>query len=138
VLLPALADVDQLADALGKQLADIDARRAQAVLDRVSAKARLVTAPHTWATGPVPDVVVAVVLDAAMRAYTNPQGYTQQTVADVSVSIGARSASATYFTAEEKADLRSAAGLSGLTSVALASPYPPVPRAVDDLEWLVE
>lgn len=78
--LPALADLDAFKVRLGFDLALSDEPRAQAALEDASALARAEAGvdwitdadPPALDTANIPDIVVAIVLRAARRAFINP------------------------------------------------------------------
>lgn len=84
-MLPALAPVEDLEARLGLDpgtLVDANLGRARAALADASALVRM-EARRTWvdeagALTVVPDAIVRVVLGAAQRGYTNPDGATQE------------------------------------------------------------
>lgn len=123
--LPALATLDQLAVRLGLAAGELDDdARALAVLQDASVLVRNVTR-RTWLNTEgtelldVPDIVAMVVLSAAQRAYQNPQGITQKTAGDVSMSFAARGQASVYLTETEVAMLgQYSIGTSGLRTVA--------------------
>lgn len=122
----ALVDTSELTARLGRSLDGTETTRAANVLEDAS---RLVlnVGDSTWTDDDVPDVVATVVLQVARRAFENPDGVTQKSVGDASVSYGgARQGGSTdgalYLTKEERRIVRKAAGVD-LTAVTLESPY---------------
>lgn len=65
---------------------------------------------------PLPDGAAAVVLSAAARAYTNPQGATYETIGPMSVQRP-QSSGGLYLTKAEKTALKSMAGRGGAFTV---------------------
>lgn len=86
-MLPVLASVTDLEARLGldpETLAEANLGRARAALADASALVRM-EARRTWVDAAgvlsaVPDAIVRVVLGAAMRTYTNPDGVIQESV----------------------------------------------------------
>lgn len=116
-MLPAFATTDELADRLPGGISTSDLARAQAAIDDVSALIRS-AAGENWvdennALADVPDIVVAITLRSALRAFANPTGVTQQTVGPFSESY-ANASTDVYLTAAERAMVKQAAGYSGL------------------------
>lgn len=114
--------------------------RAQAALDDASALIRNV-ANLTWVDDEgvlldtVPDIVVAICLAVAIRAYRNTDGVKQASVGDVSVTYGADSSGAAVFlTREERKAINRAIGRSDASSIPLT---PNVLPGISD-EMLVE
>jgi hypothetical protein len=113
-MLPALASAEDFADRLGRPLTEAEATQVAALLEDASTLVRL-AAGVTWVeddelVDDIPDAAVLVTLNAARRAFDNPQGISQKTVDDVSVSYGRTTQGGLYLTAEEKAIL---SGLTG-------------------------
>jgi hypothetical protein len=136
-MLPPLASVDQLGARLGSDPTGSEYERAFAVLNDVSALVRSV-AGLDWVTeddgdielDDVPDIIVAVTVAVAYRAYQNPTGATQSSVGDVSVSYGREGVTgAIYLTPDERRAVRRAAGASSAGTVELVSPYYPAASA---------
>lgn len=116
-MLPAFADTDDLADRLPGGIADVDATRAQAALDDASAIIRSV-AGKNWVDDndeleDVPDIIVTITCRAALRAFANPVGVTQETAGPFSASY-ANASSDVYLTVGERRDIKAAAGKDGL------------------------
>lgn len=106
-MLPAFATIDDLADRHPGGIADADEARAQAALDDASALIRA-AAQKTWvddndALEDVPDIVVTVCVRAALRAFVNPTGLTQETTGPFSASYG--NASTDVYLTSKEADL---------------------------------
>lgn len=76
-------------------------------------------------TTPVPLTVRAVCVEAAYRAWTNPDGLARSAMADSSIAYASgRGPEALFLTDAEKRTVRRAAGeSSGATSVTLVSPF---------------
>jgi hypothetical protein len=114
-MLPALATADDFAARLGRALTEGEAIQVAALLVDASTLVRR-AAGLSWVddaealTDDIPDDVIVITLNAARRAFDNPQGATQKSVDDVSVSYSRASAAGVYLTAEEKSIL---AGLTG-------------------------
>jgi hypothetical protein len=111
---PSFATVEQLtARVVGGQ---VDDDRAQAVLDDASARIRAETV-KTWVTdgeldADVPDIVGVVCLQAALRAYQNPERLTQEGIGTGYVQSNV--SADVYLTKAELRLVRRAAGNSGL------------------------
>lgn len=118
-MLPALVSLDGfLARVPGG--VSVDSARAAALLEDASALARA-EAGVTWTdetTGVVtglPDVVASVVMNAARRAYVNPDMLQSESVAGWSGSYSSSSPDV-YLTKGERSIIRRAVGKSGLWS----------------------
>jgi hypothetical protein len=136
--LPPLATLGAMGDRLGITFDPLapDGIRAAAALADASALVRAV-ARTTWVDAdgnlePVPPVVVQVTIAAAIRAYRNPDGYTQASVGDVSVSYGSRPGGALYLTKDEKRAVMAAAGTTTARSIPLASGWVVMQPIPDD------
>jgi hypothetical protein len=111
---PAFATVEQLtARVVGGQ---VDDGRAQAVLDDASARIRA-EAVKSWVTdgeldADTPDIVEVVCLQAALRAYQNPERLTQEGIGTGYVQSNV--SADVYLTKAELRLVRRAAGNSGL------------------------
>lgn len=116
-----LAELSDLEARLGETLSGTDSTRAEAALTDASALAKSL-GDDTWTSSNAPDAVVAVVLASAQRAYQHPDGATQKSVGDASISWTGRSGSAVFFTNDEQRTIRRAAGRS-VGTVTLESPY---------------
>ena len=139
--LPALSSVAAMETALGLEvgsLAGLDLARAEASLADASAFARtLADRPWVDAEGNVtaPETVVAIVKRAAVRDYRNPDGVSNEALAQGAYSYTyAEGQSTIYFTEDEVALIRKAAldgdgtspsGWSGTGSVYTPSAYTP-------------
>lgn len=136
-VLPSLADLEDLSVRLGLtfESGSADALRAQAALDDASALIRAEAGasftdwdvvPDSGDSAPnlIPDIVTAIALAAAYRAYQNPQGATSAQVGDVSVSYGGSAGNAAvYLTRDERIAIRKAAGRAVTGSLGLTSDY---------------
>lgn len=128
-MLPAFATLEQLtARVAGGQVNDA---RAQAVLDDASARIRA-EAVKTWVTdgeldADLPDIVVAVCLQAALRAYQNPERLTQEGIGTGYVQSNV--SADVYLTKAELRLVRRAAGNTGLWS------KPTTRGRVETSEW---
>jgi hypothetical protein len=101
-------------------LAEIDGARADFLLQQALTLAASIVSP-------VPDTAEPVILAAAGRAYSNPQGVTQETVGPYSVQ---RPQAGLYFTRAEQAILKRLGGRGGAFTV------DPTPVDVDpDVTW---
>lgn len=118
--LPALATVEDLADWVDETIAD-DNRRALAVLRHASSRVRTI-AGKTWlnededAVEDVPEDIVGVVVAAAGRAWTNPNGTQSHTIDDYTERFFESQPLGVELTEEEKEICRryNPAGSSGL------------------------
>ena len=141
--LPALVSLDDFALRLGG-LAESDEDRAQACLDDASALVRAEAGGEDWvdtegALEAVPDVIVAVCVAAAMRAFRNPEGVRTESIGTYSVAY-ADTSTAVFLTEGERRIIRRAAGISGIGSIELegewtvnpAAIYAPVDQGGDD------
>jgi hypothetical protein len=128
-VLPAFATLEQLtARVVGGQ---VDDARAQAVLDDASARIRA-EAVKSWVTdgeldADLPDIVGAVCLQAALRAYQNPERLTQEGIGTGSVQSNV--SADVYLTKAELRLVRRAAGNTGLWS------KPTTRGRVETAEW---
>lgn len=137
--LPALADVQALADRIPGGVANEDEPRAQAALEDASAAIRTHVGRSwvddegeldfgdlaLWSIDEIQRITVA----AAKRAFTNPDSVTQrtQTLGDASETVELADASSdVYLTAAEKASLNAmvavAGQVPGLASVRVVAP----------------
>lgn len=114
---PAFATLEQLtARVAGGQ---VDDARAQAVLDDASARIRA-EAVKSWVddsnalVADLPDIIVAVCLQAALRAYQNPERLTQEGIGTGYVQSNV--SADVYLTKAEMKLVRRAAGNTGLWS----------------------
>lgn len=140
----SLASLEELGIRLGVTFdpESSDGKRAQAALDDASTLVRL-EAGQDWlledsGDGDVldpemPEVISAITLAVAARGYRNPDGKTQTSVGDVSVSYSRQSGEgAIYLTKSEAKAIVKASGLGGsLTSVQVEVGYP----GVSDPYW---
>lgn len=102
---------DDLATYLGTE---VDENRAAKLLDLSMKLAASVVSP-------VPEEAEAIILTSAGRAYTNPQGLTQELVGPYQAS---RPSAGIYFTKAERSALRLLAGGGGAFSIDLLAGYP--------------
>lgn len=116
-MLPPLATVSAMETRLGLAAGAItgaDLARAEAALNDVSALVRA-EAGLTWVaddgvTITAPAEVVTVVLQAALRSYRNPDGYTGESVGDYSYQFGQAHGSVDlYLSASERGIVAAAA-----------------------------
>lgn len=126
---PPLATLADMEVRLGLVLepTEPDGLRAAAALDDASALVRLV-AGRTWLDDDneledVPPVIVQVTVAAAIRAFQNPQGFTQASIGDVSVTFSARGGGSVYLTPDERRAVIRAAGGTAARAISLASSY---------------
>lgn len=114
--------MDVTADDLGLYLGldQIDGTRAEFLLEQALLLAASIVSP-------VPDTAKPVILAAAGRAYSNPQGVAQETVGPYSVQ---RPQAGLYFTRAEQAILKRLAGRGGAFTI------DPTPTTADpDISW---
>jgi len=125
--LPPLADFEQFVQKLGYRPEGAEAARADELLMDASELARE-AAGMTWAnaaTGAllaVPRRVRGIVLEAAYRAFGNPEALSQRTIGDSSKAYhrtGVPGGEAVYLTPGEKDAIRKAAGGSSFASVGM-------------------
>jgi hypothetical protein len=145
--LPSLAPVSALEVRLGVasgSLLGADRARAQACLDDVSALVRE-AAGLTWTDAfgdlveEVPGSVVAVVCQAALRGYRNPDGLASESIGSgaYAYSYGSEAQAGIYLTDDEIRAVKKAAagaGVGSTYSVGVPSAYgerPPLP----EYEW---
>lgn len=127
-MLPPLASVTSLGLRLGITLAGADADRAAAVLDDASALIRA-EAGTAWVDeaeqlSGVPAVAESIALAVAYRAYRNPDGVSQTSLGDASVSYDRGTGqAAVYLTRDERRAVRRAAGTTAVGAIELASPW---------------
>lgn len=124
----SLASLEELSVRLGITLdaGSSDGKRAQAALDDASSLIRL-EGGQDWLVNDsgdeldpdMPEVISAITLAVAARGYRNPDGKTQTSVGDVSISYGRSGEGAIYLTRSEARAVRKASGLGGMTSVDL-------------------
>jgi len=129
--LPPLVEIDKLFAKIGYVPDAYELTRAAELLDEASELVRD-TAEKTWTdetTGVVSGVprrVRVIVVEAAYRAFTNPEGLSQRTIGDSSKSwdrAGREGGEIVYLTTEEERAIRKAAGASSLVVATLVSPY---------------
>ena len=113
--LPPFADVVALSDWLGEPISEpADIKRAEGVLRLASTLVRHETG-KSWTneTGillnPLPDALSLVTIQAAARAYSNPEGLTSESVDDAQVSRKVEGVGV-YLTTAERDLLASLAG----------------------------
>lgn len=142
-MLPALVSLHQFADRLPGGV-DGDEARAQAALDDASAEVRAaVDGEETWVDEDgllteVPDIVQVVTIAVARRAFVNPEGISQESVAAYGVSYATGSGDV-YLTRKERQKVRRAVGLSSLGTIELGSPHPladALPGGVQPKGWI--
>lgn len=128
---PPLADFESLCRKLGYAPEDEERDRAEDLLDDASELIRDV-AGKTWlvtttnALDGVPRRVARICVEAAYRAFTNPEALTQRTIGDSSKAYdraGREGGEAVYLTAAEEKAVVKAAGGSSFASITLTSPY---------------
>jgi nucleotide-binding universal stress UspA family protein len=129
--LPPLVEIERLFAKIGYVPESFELTRAAELLDEASELARDV-AGMTWAsettgvvTG-VPRRVRSIVVEAAYRAFTNPEGLTQRSIGDSAKSFdrsGREGGEIVYLTTAEEKAIRKAAGTSSLTVATLVVGY---------------
>lgn len=116
---------------LGVTLSGADLERALAALDDASATVRSFCEndfvdDHDEPED-VPEIVQAVTLSVAYRAYSNPSGFFYSSVGDVTVSYGRQGdkghGGSVFITDDEKAALKRAMGISRAGSIGLVTPW---------------
>ncbi|MFB9661594.1 hypothetical protein ACFQS3_02630 [Glycomyces mayteni] len=123
-MLPPLAPLTELE----KRVDVDDTDLANSALADASALARHAARPVTWtdengALTQVPDVVVTIVLRAAKRFLVNPDGYASEQVSQYSYRYGGNSSRGEVFlTDDEKREVREAAKIPLLKSIAFTIP----------------
>lgn len=126
--LPPLVTVDDLEARLGTTIGSLtDQSRAGSLLDGASAFIRAV-AGLTWETVPVPDVVKEIALSVTARAWHNPSGFKQRSLADASWTYS--DDSGMYLTPAERRLLVNASG----RSLPAAFTIDPTPTATP-IDW---
>lgn len=126
--MPALVSLDDFTLRVGT-ITPADEDRAQACLDDASALIRG-EAGKNWTNddgdelADVPDVIAAICVAVAIRAFRNPEGVRSETIGGYAVTY-ADASTAVYLTPGERAQVRRAAGRSSIGSVTLESPYMP-------------
>lgn len=128
--LPPLVDIERLFAKIGYVPDGAELDRAAELLDEASELVRDV-AEKTWTdettgvvTG-VPRRVRSIVVEAAYRAFTNPEGLVQRTIGDSSKSwdrSGREGGQIVYLTDDEERAVRKAAGASSMTVATLYVP----------------
>ena len=124
-----LATLDQFSDRLGVAPTGSEVKRAAAALEDASALV-VAEAGRDWLNEhddlvDVPPAIVAVTIDIARRIYRNPDGVTQTSVGDVSVSYSREGgASGAYLTRSDRAVIRRAVGRPTAGVVTLTTAYP--------------
>lgn len=131
--LPALVSLDDFALRLGG-IAAADEDRAQAALNDASALIRAEAGTEDWVDDDggleeVPDVIVAVCVAVAVRAFRNPDGVRQETIGNYSVAY-ADTSTAVFLSTGERRTIRRAVGLTGLSSISLEGEWTLNPAAV--------
>lgn len=71
----------------------------------------------------VPGLVVAVTVEAAYRAWANPDALGETRIADIGHAWRGQLPDALYLTAEEKRRVRRSAGIGSFRAMTLVSPY---------------
>lgn len=118
---PAFVDVSEFADWLGEKIDADDQAHAGALLAAASTLVRA-AAGRTWVedgelVDDVPDVVGVVVCQSAERKWRNPAGIVQEQTGPFGSSFGSDAARGVYLTDDEKDQVRSAAGRTGIGTI---------------------
>lgn len=134
--LTPLADLTAFGLRLGMDLVDAhgdptkpEGVRALAALEDASALVRTEAGKtyvdsHDLLVLGIPDVITSIVLAVAYRAFRNPEGTTQSSLGDVSVSFAREgSAGAVFLTKAEQRAIRKAAGRNTFSGITMESPY---------------
>lgn len=130
----ALASIEALEARLGHSLEGVELGRAQAALDDASALIR--SEAGSDFDGEVPDVVASICLAVAYRAFRNPDGTTQTSIGDVSISFKREGVGgAVWLSQAERRAIRKAAGLASAQTVVLTTPYIGESKQDSGLEW---
>jgi hypothetical protein len=123
-----LASVAELSKRLGQTLTGVDHDRAYAALQDASALIRT-EAGKTWIDDhdeleEVPGIIESICIASAHRAFRNPDGTTQTSIGDVSISFRREgNASSVFLSKQERMAIRKAVGKSGSSSVTMVTPY---------------
>lgn len=108
----ALASIPELEVRLGSTLTGTDLARAVAALEDVSVLVR-VEGSKEWVPETVPDEARLVTVQAALRAYRNPDGFAGENIGGAySYTYGPGSQNGVYLNADEVRLCRIAAGMS--------------------------
>lgn len=137
--LPPLADMRMFGDRLGYDPEETELARAEHLLDAASEAIRDESG-RTWiaetgALEAVPLRISRICVEAAYRAFTNPEGLTQRSLGDSSKSYdrsGREGGEIVYLTEQERRAVRRAAGVSSFASITM---YAGVPDPLLD-PWL--
>lgn len=137
-MLPALATLEALEIRLGGVAlvdhgdpTDPDGLRAQAALEDASALIRSIAGvdyvdSHDELLLDIPDVIPAIALAAAGRAFVNPQGAVQSSVGDVSLTLSrGESAGAVFLTNPEIRAIKKASGAATIGSIDMVTGFVP-------------
>lgn len=121
-----LATIADFEARLGLNLAAADVARAEAALEDASDLV-LDEGDPDWTSATVPRRARQIVLSVALRVWRNPDGLSQSSVGDVSVSYSRTGVQgAIYLTKAEQRAVRKAAGRS-FRAAQYQDPYPPLP-----------
>lgn len=131
----SLASLEELKARLPRAVSASDELRAETALDDASVLV-LDASGEEWTSETVPDVVKVVVLNAARRAFLNPEELVSEALGDYSRK---RAAASVFLTREEKHTIRKAAGKSGVSTIDLFGDLPvsedftdPTPFDIED------
>lgn len=116
-----LASIDALVDRLGSELSGLELERARAAINDASA---LIRSEAGTDFEEVPAIIESICLAVAYRAFRNPDGTSQTSIGDVSLSFRREGqASAVFLSKAERRAIRKAAGGLGATSITISTPY---------------
>lgn len=141
--LPPLASVERLGKKLGYTPTGPEADRAADVLDAASTLIRDVAGktwvePLTGVLDAVPRGIIRICVEAAYRAFGNPEGLSQRSIGDSSKSYDRakrEGGEAVYLTDAEKQRIGTLSNVASPTVVTLVSPYSGDPLDDGDLVW---
>jgi hypothetical protein len=130
-MFPSLSTIQKLAARVDGGIAAGDEARAQANLDDASALVRHVARSDYVDVGGnltdgIPDAIQTVVLLAAKRAFTNPEGVVMGTDGDTTATFGTPDV---YLTAKEEQIVRGAVGAGGGVGTLQLESNLPVPAS---------
>jgi hypothetical protein len=134
--MPPLASMAMFGLKLGYDPEESELARAEQLLDAASEEIRD-EAGKTWVTASgaldmVPRRIARICVEAAFRAFTNPEGLSQRSIGDSSKSFdrsGREGGEIVYLTDAERRAVRKAAGVSSFVSMTM---YAGVPDATVD------
>lgn len=135
--IPALATLQQFQTRYESGVGVADEGRIEALLDDASALVRDIIAPEDYVDDAdeleaVPGAIIAVVCEAARRAFDNPAGLEGETTGNWTWRGSTKTESGVYLTRQEKRTVRRAAGKLGVGTVTLEG-FAPIPTVDDQL-----